>query len=315
MDEQKIKEIEKRTIDEVEWRVEKDDGKPIKLIGYAAIFNVLSLPMMYFRERILKGAFTKSLKRGDDVRALVDHDSSKLIGRRSSGTLKVTEDKKGLKAEIDLPNTTVAKDVTELIERGDLTGMSIGFRTISDRWHIEDEQEVRELVEIELRDVSVVTFPAYPDTDVAVRSHELWQQEQENRAESLKAIPYSRHGDSAKQKEDVAWDGGAETKKADTKQLAKMCLFEDTKNKDTKGAYKGPHHTADGNKVNWNGVRAAMAALMGARGGFGGVSKDELKKGYNHLVKHYKQFDKKPPEFKSRSIDIARRRLDLAEME
>lgn len=315
MEKQKAKEIEIRTIDDVEWRVEKDDGKATKLTGYAALFNVLSLPMMCFQERILKGAFTKSLKAGDDVRALVDHNPSSLLGRRSSGTLKVTEDKKGLLAEIELPNTTVAKDVTELIERGDLTGMSIGFKTVSDRWHIEDEQEIRELIEVKLFDVSIATFPAYPDTDIAIRSHESWQHDQENRAQSLKAIPYSRHGDSAKQKEDVSWDGGAETKKADTEQLAKMCLFEDTKDKDAKGAYKGPHHTADGNKVNWNGVRAAMAALMGARGGFGGVSKDELKKGYNHLVKHYKQFDKKPPEFKSRSLDIAQRRLQLAEIE
>jgi len=177
-----MKQTEVRTIDGVEWRVEKDDDKPIRLVGYAALFNILSLPMFCFRERILKGAFTKSLKAGDDVRALVDHNPSQLLGRRSSKTLKLTEDKKGLLAEIDLPNTTVAKDVTELVERGDLTGMSIGFKTISDRWHIEEGQEVRELLEIQLRDVSVVTFPAYPDTDVAVRSHDLWQeQEQESR--------------------------------------------------------------------------------------------------------------------------------------
>lgn len=179
-------EQEKRTL-EAEWRVEKKDGKPIKLIGYAAVFDVLSLPMRGlmkgFREKVKPGAFTKSLAAGDDVRALVDHNPSSLLGRRSSGTLKVSEDKKGLQAEIDLPDTTLAADTVTLIERGDLSGMSVGFRTITDAWHVEDELEVRELIEIKLFDVSVATFPAYPETDVAVRSHDKWEQEQEQKQE------------------------------------------------------------------------------------------------------------------------------------
>lgn len=111
-----------------------------------------------------------------------------------------------------------------------------------------------------------------------------------------KAIPYARHGDSAKADENRDWDAGAETTGTDVDKLASMCLFEDKDNLDNIGGYKGPHHTKDGNKVVWKGVVAAMAVLGGARGGFKGIPAVELKKGFNHLVKHYKQFDKKVPE-------------------
>jgi len=111
-----------------------------------------------------------------------------------------------------------------------------------------------------------------------------------------KAIPYSRHGDSTKVPEGDAWDAGGETKEADADQLAKMCLFEDKDALDNKTAYKGPHHTASGNKVVWRGVVAAMAVLRGGRGGFEDVPKIEMAKAFNHLAKHYKQFDKPVPE-------------------
>jgi len=111
-----------------------------------------------------------------------------------------------------------------------------------------------------------------------------------------KAIPYGRHGDCPKADEDMAWDVAAQTKGTDPKKLAEMSLFEDKDNLENQTAYKGQHHTKDGNKVVWRGVTAAMAVLGGARGGFKGISQVELAKGYNHLAKHYRQFDKKPPE-------------------
>lgn len=113
-----------------------------------------------------------------------------------------------------------------------------------------------------------------------------------------RAIPYSRHGDSAKAPEGAAWDAGKEVKAADVDALKKMGLLEDSESLDTKGAYKLPHHTAAGNKVVWRGVAAAMGVLLGARGGVKGVSAAAKKGAYNHNAKHYEQFDKAAPAFK-----------------
>ncbi len=156
---------------------EAKDGSR-RIVGYAARFNQMSEDLGGFRERIRPGAFADSLARGDDVVALVNHDSAKPLGRRSKGTLRLEENTKGLKASIKPPNTTFANDVVENIERGDILGMSFQFRTIEDAWHVEDGGEVRELVKADLIDVSPVTFPAYPSTDVAMRSREAWHQEQ-----------------------------------------------------------------------------------------------------------------------------------------
>lgn len=171
-------EIERRFIPQSMLRLQRADDKPDTLVGYAAVFNKLSEPLfMNVRERIEPGAFKKSIKK-DDIRALVDHDSSMLLARNKSGTLKLKEDNTGLHTIIDLPETQLARDISQLIERGDLSGMSFGFRTVSDSWETVDEQEIRILKEVKLFDVSVVTFPAYPDTTIVVRSHIEWKESQ-----------------------------------------------------------------------------------------------------------------------------------------
>lgn len=137
-----------------------------KLVGYAAVFNQLSEPLGNFRELIRPGAFTRTLQAGADVRALVDHDPSRIIGRTKSGTLQLREDNRGLLANIDLPDTSVGHDLYESVKRGDLSSMSFGFRSIEDTWPTRDR---RELIQCDLLDVSVVTFPAYPQTEVQVR--------------------------------------------------------------------------------------------------------------------------------------------------
>lgn len=111
------------------------------------------------------------------------------------------------------------------------------------------------------------------------------------------AIPWSRHKDEVpKADEDAEWDGSAATKEADADDLKAMSLFEDKENLDIKAGYKGPHHEPDGTVV-WRGVAAAMAALMGARGGFEGVSDAEKQDAYEHLTKEYERFDEEPPAF------------------
>jgi HK97 family phage prohead protease len=153
--------------------IRQELGDPLKIRGYAAVFNQLSEPILNFRERIMPGAFAKSL--GNDVRALVNHDASKIIGRTKNGTLIIREDDHGLLVEISPSNTTAGRDVVESIRRGDLDQMSFAFRVNpgGQRWDRDDSGgKVRELTQLDLSDVSVVAFPAYTQTSVAVRS--LW---------------------------------------------------------------------------------------------------------------------------------------------
>jgi len=142
-----------------------------KLVGYAAVFDSKSEDLGGFREVIKAGAFATPLSNGDDVRALVDHDSSLILGRTKAGTLTLTEDSTGLLAEITLPDTQVARDLSTSIARGDVDQMSFGFVVSDDEWAIEDGQDIRTITGIgSLFDVSVVTYPAYASTEVALRS-------------------------------------------------------------------------------------------------------------------------------------------------
>jgi len=150
--------------------VRKADDEPTKIIGYAAIFNKLSDDLGGFREKIDNGFFSDVLR--DDVRALFNHDDNMVLGRTKNDTLKLEEDNKGLKVEIIPPDTTYAKDVINLIERGDINSMSFQWITQKDEWDTTDLNKViRTLVKAkELWDVSPVTFPAYPQTKLGVRS-------------------------------------------------------------------------------------------------------------------------------------------------
>jgi HK97 family phage prohead protease len=169
--------MEKRYFSEI--RIVEADGKPV-ISGYAAVFDKLSEDMGGWREKIAKGAFTKTLASDDDIRALIDHDSSLILGRKKANTLSLREDDKGLFVEIVPPDTTVGRDILVSIRRGDITGMSFGFNTISDSWNMENGVNIRTLTETKLFDVSPVTYPAYPDTSVAVRSMEQWLKQSGN---------------------------------------------------------------------------------------------------------------------------------------
>ena len=139
------------------------------LRGHAARFGQLSGDLGGFKEKISREAFRKTLQEGD-CRALWNHESRLLLGRSKNGTLNLREDQFGLACDIQLPNTSYARDLAEIIKRGDLTGMSFGFRVLRDSWDQEDNTPVRTLKEVELLDVSPVTYPAYSQTDVAMRS-------------------------------------------------------------------------------------------------------------------------------------------------
>jgi len=162
---------ELRILKTAELRVKRNGDELPKIEGYAAVFNKNSEDMGFI-ERIAPGAFKNALKTSD-VRALFNHDSNIILGRKSSGTLELKEDKKGLFMSVTPPDTQLVRDmVLSPIERGDVTQQSFGFTVQSDDWDYRDnEPSIRTITEIkELFDVSPVTFPAYPDTAVALRS-------------------------------------------------------------------------------------------------------------------------------------------------
>lgn len=147
-----------------------------KLEGYAAVFNEPAKIGNRFTEVVLSGAFTRTLATGSDVLALVDHDPTRLLGRTSSGTLRLAEDTRGLHFEIDTPDTQLGRDILTLAERRDLGGMSFAFRATSEAWPARDRRELRA---VELIEVSVTqAFPAYAGTTVAARASaigaEVW---------------------------------------------------------------------------------------------------------------------------------------------
>ena len=148
--------------------IEKRSDKGMKVGGWAALFDVETDIGGYFREKIAPGAFSDALNA--DVRALLDHDHGRVIGRTTAGTLRLSEDDKGLAVEIDLPDTTDGRDAAVLIERGDLSGMSFGFIVTKQSWDETGETPLRTIEKVELHEVSIVAFPAYSDTSIAMRS-------------------------------------------------------------------------------------------------------------------------------------------------
>ena len=139
-----------------------------QLVGLAAPFGS-EARIADFREVIAPGAFTRTLAENRDILALVDHDPGKVLGRTRSGTLQLQETAQGLEYRVSLPETTAGNDLRALAQRGDLGGVSMGFRATRDSW----DGELRTLHEVELVEVSIVqAHAAYPTTTVSLRSRD-----------------------------------------------------------------------------------------------------------------------------------------------
>jgi uncharacterized protein len=163
------------------------------LVGHAALFGV-EAQIGRTIETIRPGAFSQTLKSGADVRAFVDHDSGKLLGRRRSRTLQLEEDGRGLAFSIDVPATSLGEDILELGRRNDLSGMSFGFRAVDEKW----SGRRRELRAVSLVEISVITGgqPAYPDTSVFVRHRlDALRQFQEAVSRAANTLSPRRDGD------------------------------------------------------------------------------------------------------------------------
>lgn len=143
-----------------------------RLSGYAAVFNAPSHDLGGFREIIKPGAFAKSLKDAPNVRALYDHDTRQVLGTTRADTLQLREDANGLRFELQLPETSYAKDLSALVARGDVAGCSFAFRVRpgGEAWEQRNGETVRILSDVELAEITVTANPAYPDTEVALRS-------------------------------------------------------------------------------------------------------------------------------------------------
>lgn len=158
------RERETRFLEGAEIRMEADESH---ISGYLARFDVWSEKIMWFRERVRPGAFTKTLQESD-VRCTFNHTPSLILGRMSAKTMEVSEDAVGLRFRTKLPDTSYARDLRESIKRGDVTGCSFTFDVIKDSWS--EDQKERDLSEVRLYEGGPVTFPAYPQTEVSVRA-------------------------------------------------------------------------------------------------------------------------------------------------
>lgn len=168
--------VEQRTVNrKVELRAD-GDGPP-RITGYAATFYREDDPGTQYQlwggayERVMPGAFDETLKR-DDIRGLFNHDPASVLGRVKSGTMTLTVDDVGLRYEFTPADTTLYKDVAEMIRRGDVDGSSFGFSIVGeDVWYRDaNNNEIRELRNVKLYDVGPVTFPAYAASTSEARS-------------------------------------------------------------------------------------------------------------------------------------------------
>jgi uncharacterized protein len=215
-------------LDKLVVREAGEAGQP-SIAGYAAVFNRNSVEITdwlgtSYRERVAPGAFRKTIDEAD-VRALWNHDPNWVLGRNKSKTLRLHEDDHGLAIEIDPPDATWARDLVTVMKRGDVDQMSIGFQVIRDKWEtVEDHEtgkrsDVHVLLEARLFDVSVVTFPAFPQTEAKVRALLRTQWGADRLAEFLSAVPDEQTERSAPP---VNPDHGDESKPANTGHLEVM---------------------------------------------------------------------------------------------
>jgi HK97 family phage prohead protease len=159
--------VEVRTVD-AEIRQVDESANGMTFGGYAWRYGEPSLPLP-FTERIAPGAFTRTLKSRNDVRAYYNHNDELLLGSTRAKTLRIEDRPDGGYVEIDLPDTELGRSTAYHIKRSDITGMSFGFSTVRDDWSADGNE--RTLQEVRLHEVSVVSgVPAYPTTTASVRN-------------------------------------------------------------------------------------------------------------------------------------------------
>jgi uncharacterized protein len=143
-----------------------------RIIGHAVVVDVRSRDLGGFVEVVRPAAIRRAMQPNADIVGLFNHDSGSILGRTPK-TLTVRQDDRGLAFELHPPDTQHGHDTLELVTRGDLKGASFGFRTLTDRWFTEDGTTIRELLDIDIVEISLTAFPAYAETDVVVAQRAL----------------------------------------------------------------------------------------------------------------------------------------------
>lgn len=172
--------IERRFLVE-DLEIRSGEGESPIITGYAAVFNSPSEEMPVkrddpngrkYREIVRPGAFAESLVNKRAIFALFQHNETAVLGSTQNGTLRISEDNRGLRYEISPPNTTAGRDTVELIRRGDIRASSFGFKVRAGGQALkrDGDQIVRELRSLDLLDVSPVTVGAYGAASVSLRS-------------------------------------------------------------------------------------------------------------------------------------------------
>jgi len=162
-----------------ELRAYSEEGK-MRVSGYAIVFNSESRDLGGFTEFISQEAVSEDLINNNDVLALYNHDYANVLGRQSANTLRLYKDERGVKYDLDLPDTTLGRDIYELVKRGDLKGNSFGFTVRKDSWKKVKDKVVRTIEEIKnLFEISIVSLPAYDATELALRSFNEFVQDED----------------------------------------------------------------------------------------------------------------------------------------
>lgn len=146
-----------------------------KLVGIAAPFDSPSVDLGGFTETIKRGAFAKSLDDGSVIFALHHHDTGQVLASTRVGSLSLRETARGLEFDMTPADTSTGRDVLALAKRGDLAGMSFGFRVRGadgEAWKQDGRNIVRELRDLELFEVSTTAFPAYPSSTISTRAND-----------------------------------------------------------------------------------------------------------------------------------------------
>jgi HK97 family phage prohead protease len=167
---------EKRSLLEPVKLETREENTSPKIQGYAALFDVETEIRTFFgsfKESIAPGAFKRSIESGRRVVSCFNHDLNLVLGSTTGGSLKLTEDQRGLWLEVEPPDTQVGRDVVEYIRRGDVTGQSFMFTITREQWTFsekKDELDSRTILEVELFEAGPVLMPAYEETSIGLRS-------------------------------------------------------------------------------------------------------------------------------------------------
>lgn len=170
--------------------ITRDNGEELTIEGYFAVFNSNYNIAPGMSESIAPGAFSKTLD--NDIRALINHDTTLVLGRTKAETLTLKQDDKGLWGKITVnPNDVDAMNLYSRVKRGDVDQCSFGFNIISEETDFRDDGSVHwTMIDLDVHEVSCCTFPAYEETNISARSEqreEIIKRKNEAWKESMKA--------------------------------------------------------------------------------------------------------------------------------